>query len=230
MTLRHLGDPIRGFLQALGGGDCETLLRHCAPSATVLGYHASAPVPLFQWCAQNFPDRPLQQRPLSLQARPEGVVVTTLVSGPFGSIGLERPTEFEWRFALARGLIQTVEVAQRAWPIMPAPVAAALVAINLLDLDALMETFAANALVVDRSHEYSPLRAIRRWADAEVIGVRAALKVMSAETMDDTTLVTLQVDGDFDTEGLSEPPTLRVHFMVDQDKVVEVIIEQDGAG
>jgi hypothetical protein len=229
MILHRLSDPIRGFLEALGIGDCRTLLRYCTPSATVVDPDTPTPSPVAQWCGRSVSSRPLEQRPISLQATPDGVLVTTATASPIGAAPPERLTELDWRFIMAGELIDAVEIGRREALPMPRPVAAALAAINRLDLDALMKAFAKDALLVDRGHEYASQRAIRRWANAEVIGVRAALKVVSAETAEETTMVTLHVDGDFDHDSLPEPFVLHVHFTVEQDQLVEVVIEGDGA-
>src|SRR5258708_20233433 len=58
---------------------------------------------------------------------------------------------------------------------LPAPVAAYIAATNAFDIDALMATFAENALVNDHRDEFDGRDAIRSWAQREIIDDRVTM-------------------------------------------------------
>ena len=63
---------------------------------------------------------------------------------------------------------------------LPAPVAAYIAATNAFNIDALMATFAENALVNDRRNEFDGRDAIRSWAQREIIDDRVTMHVTNA--------------------------------------------------
>lgn len=107
---------------------------------------------------------------------------------------------------------------------LPAPVAAYIAATNAFDIDALMATFAADALVNDHRDEFVGHGAIRAWAQHEIIGARVSLQVTGATCRGDAVAVTAAVDGDFDKTGLPDPLVLAFYFSVSGARITQLVI------
>ena len=107
---------------------------------------------------------------------------------------------------------------------MPVPVATYIAATNAFDADALIGCFAEGALVNDQLRDYWGLDAIKAWAEREIIADKVTMKVVKVVEHFGDTIVTADVDGDFDKTGLPGPLTLAFHFTVRADKIVRLII------
>src|SRR5260370_36077162 len=81
---------------------------------------------------------------------------------------------------------------------LPAPVAAYIAATNAFDIDALMATFAENALVNDHRDEFDGRDAIRSWAQREIIDDRGTNHVTNARRRRNSPSVSTNVHGDFE--------------------------------
>ena len=88
---------------------------------------------------------------------------------------------------------------------LPAPVAAYIAATNAFNIDALMATFAENALVNDHRNEFDGRDAIRSWAQREIIDDRVTMHVTNARRRGNSASVSTNVDGNFDKTGLPDP-------------------------
>lgn len=109
-------------------------------------------------------------------------------------------------------------------PSLPEPVAAFVRAVNAGDLQALVGAFAGHALVNDQLHEYWDREAISGWAARDVVGVRLTMRVRRAVTRHAQTVVTAEIEGDFDRRGLPEPLVLTFYFSCHDDRVVQLVI------
>lgn len=109
-------------------------------------------------------------------------------------------------------------------PDLPESVAAFVTAVNCGDLAALVDAFAARALVNDQLHEYWDKPAIAEWAARDVIGQRLALRVRHAVINHAQTVVEAEVDGDFDRRGLPEPLVITFYFSSHADRLVQLVI------
>jgi hypothetical protein len=78
---------------------------------------------------------------------------------------------------------------------LPGPVAALLAAANAHDTDAFLAAFTADGVVDDWGREFRGADAIRRWSDAEFIGVAVTLDVTEVAERDGETVVAAQVGG-----------------------------------
>jgi SnoaL-like domain len=107
---------------------------------------------------------------------------------------------------------------------MPAPVAAYVAATNAFDPEALLTCFADGALVNDQLRDHWGLDAIGSWVREEVVGVRLTMKVVEVVDHFGDTIVTAEMDGDYDKAGLPVPLVLAFHFTLRADKVVRLII------
>jgi hypothetical protein len=107
---------------------------------------------------------------------------------------------------------------------LPPPVSAYIAATNAFDLEALMVTFAANALVNDHRDEFASLDAIRDWARREIVGDRVTMQVADATCRGNSVAVSAIIDGKFDKTGLPDPLVLTFYFAVSDDRIEQLII------
>ena len=107
---------------------------------------------------------------------------------------------------------------------LPAAVAGYIAATNGFDIDALMTTFAEDALVNDHRNEFVGRAAIRRWAEREIIGDRVTLRLTGAIVRDTSASITAVVDGRFDKTGLPDPLVLTFYFALDGDRIDQLVI------
>jgi hypothetical protein len=113
---------------------------------------------------------------------------------------------------------------------LPKSVAAYIRATNLCDLDALLATFADDALVNDQLIDYWGKEAIAAWATRDIIGERLTLKVVKVVQHYEHSIVTAHVDGLFDKRGLPDPLVLAFYFSPYDNKIVQLIILRNQSG
>jgi hypothetical protein len=109
-------------------------------------------------------------------------------------------------------------------PTLPPPVSSYIAATNDSDIEALMATFAEDALVNDHRNEFASRDVIRNWAQREIINDRLAMQVTSWTCRGNTVAVTANVDGNFDKTGLPAPLALTFYFSVSGERIVQLII------
>ena len=99
-----------------------------------------------------------------------------------------------------------------------------LAAVNAFDEDAIMATFADDALVNDAHREFWGAEAIRRWVARELVGDRVSVAV--TETIDHLgqAVVRSRYDGDFDRTNLPDEIILTNYFTVRDGKIVTLIV------
>ena len=97
-------------------------------------------------------------------------------------------------------------------------------AVNLSDLDGLCACFSPDALVNDQLRDFWGRQAIRAWALEEVIGDRLNLFVTDTREHHGEVIVTAEVNGDFDREGLPDPLVLTLHFTLREAGIVRLIV------
>ncbi len=92
-------------------------------------------------------------------------------------------------------------------------------AINAGNADALLSSFAKDAVVEDVGREIRGITAIREWANREIFSVNVTLDVKDAVERDGQTIVTVKIDGTFDRTGLPDPLLMDHCFTVAGDKI-----------
>ncbi|HEV3069992.1 MAG TPA: nuclear transport factor 2 family protein [Solirubrobacteraceae bacterium] len=99
-------------------------------------------------------------------------------------------------------------------------------AINALDIDAIMGTFADDALVNDVQREFWGKGDIRRWIEREIVGDKVTVEVTDAIQHDGLTIVQGVYDGEYDKTGLPDPLILTHYVTVAEDtgKIANLII------
>ena len=100
-----------------------------------------------------------------------------------------------------------------------------LAAINAFDTDAIMATFAPDALVYDAQREFWGNDAIRAWVAKEIVGARVTIAVTEVREHRGTTIVRGRYDGTYDKSKL--PPgdlILTNYFRVADGKIDELYV------
>ena len=113
-----------------------------------------------------------------------------------------------------------------------APVLARFIAaVNAFDEDAIVATFASDALVNDVHREFWGREAIRRWVAREIVGDRVTVEVTEVLDHHGDIIVRGSYDGDYDKTNLPDPLILTSYFTVSDDKIVTLItIRNTSAG
>ena len=107
---------------------------------------------------------------------------------------------------------------------LPRAIADHVAAYNSHDADALMATFASDALVNDIRREFLGHTAIRAWADEEIFGVNVTLEVRRAFEHHGDVIMHCRVSGDYDKTNLPDPLILTYYFSVRNDRIAQLII------
>ena len=107
---------------------------------------------------------------------------------------------------------------------LPPPVAAYVEATNNFDLERLLDTFAEDALVNDQLRDYWGKSAIRVWAKRDIIDERLTMNVTKVINHYGNSIVTANVDGNYDKRGLPDPLVLAFYFTSQSDLIVQLII------
>jgi hypothetical protein len=97
-------------------------------------------------------------------------------------------------------------------------------AVNAFDEEAIVATFAADALVNDARREFWGTEAIRRWVARELVGDRVTMDVTEVLTHHGDIIVRARYDGDFDKTNLPAELVLTNYFTVREGKIVSLIV------
>ena len=108
--------------------------------------------------------------------------------------------------------------------ILPPVVAGHIDAVNARDEDAIVATFAADALVNDAHREFWGTEAIRRWVAREMTGDRVTIDVTEVIEHHGDTIVRGRYDGTFDKTNLPEELILTNYLTVRDGKIASLIV------
>jgi ketosteroid isomerase-like protein len=97
-------------------------------------------------------------------------------------------------------------------------------AVNALDEDAIVATFADDALVNDAHREFWGAEAIRRWVRTEMIGDRVTIQVREVVEHHGETIVRGRYDGEYDKTNLPAEVILTNYFTVRDGKIATLIV------
>ena len=103
-------------------------------------------------------------------------------------------------------------------------IAAHIAAVNALDTDAIMATFADDAYVNDARREFAGAGAIRRWVEKEMVGDKVQIEVREVLDHYGDTIVRGSYTGDFDKAGLPDELVLSNYFSVRDGKIVSLVV------
>jgi hypothetical protein len=102
---------------------------------------------------------------------------------------------------------------------IPQPIVAFIKAINDHNTEGFLATLTDSAVITDEGQDYRGSAAIKEWSDEKCIGANVTLEVVDVIGRDGKTIVTAEVDGNFDKTGLPDPFYMDFHFMVDDTKI-----------
>ena len=103
-------------------------------------------------------------------------------------------------------------------------VAEHIAAVNAMDTDAIVATFAADAYVNDARREFAGIEAIRRWVAREMVGDKVRIDVREVLDHHGDTIVRGAYDGEFDKANLPEEVILSNYFSVRDGKIVSLVV------
>jgi hypothetical protein len=97
-------------------------------------------------------------------------------------------------------------------------------AVNAVDEDAIVATFAGDAMVNDARREFWGTDAIRRWIAKEMAGDRVTIEVTEVLEHYGETIVRGRYDGEYDKTNLPDELILTNYFTVRDGKIVSLIV------
>jgi hypothetical protein len=225
MSFTKLAPPIAAFLRAAQDHDVRSLLASFATDAVLTDrgreYRGDA---ITHWNDRVFSRGRVTVHPINVTRRDNKTIVTVMVSGEYDDVGATIPFQADWWFTIRNDKLSAVTIVQEKAPNVPTPVAAYIQATNTFDLNALIATFADDAIVNDQLREYRGHAAIREWAARDIVGDRVTMYVVNAVEHYGHAIVTANVDGDYDKRGLPDPLVLAFYFSVHLEEIVQLII------
>ena len=97
-------------------------------------------------------------------------------------------------------------------------------AVNAFDQDAVVATFADDALVNDVRREFWGKNAIRGWVSEEIAGDRVTVEPIDVIEHHGQTILRGRYDGEFDKTSLPDELILTSYFTVREGRIVTLII------
>ena len=97
-------------------------------------------------------------------------------------------------------------------------------AVNAFDLDAIVATFAEDALVNDARREFWGIEAIRGWVAREMVGDKVTLEVTEVLDHHGQTLVRARYDGEYDKTNLPDELIMTNYFTVRDGRIVTLFV------
>jgi SnoaL-like domain len=97
-------------------------------------------------------------------------------------------------------------------------------AVNAFDENAIVATFADDALVNDARREFWGRDAIRRWVAKEMVGDKVTLEVTEVIDHYGDTIVRARYDGEYDKTNLPDELILTNYFTVRDNQIVRMIV------
>jgi len=97
-------------------------------------------------------------------------------------------------------------------------------AVNAFDENAIVATFADDALVNDARREFWGSDAIRRWVAKEMVGDKVVLEVTEVIDHYGDTIVRARYDGEYDKTNLPDELILTNYFTVRNNQIVRMIV------
>ena len=103
-------------------------------------------------------------------------------------------------------------------------------AVNTFDQNAIVSTFASDALVNDARREFWGTDAIRSWVAKEMVGDHVTIEVTEVLGHHGLVIVRGRYDGDFDRTNLPDELILTNYFTIRDDKIVSLLVVRNAAG
>jgi ketosteroid isomerase-like protein len=99
-----------------------------------------------------------------------------------------------------------------------------LAAVNRFDAEAIMATFAPDALVNDNRREFWGTEQIRDWVDRELVGDHVRIEPVQTLEHHDLTIVRGRYDGDYDKTGLPDELILSNYFTIADGLITSLLV------
>jgi hypothetical protein len=99
-----------------------------------------------------------------------------------------------------------------------------LAAVNAFDIDAIVATFASDALVNDNHREFWGTEAIRGWVAREMVGDRVTIEPVQTLGHHGMTIVRGRYDGDYDKTGLPEELVMTNYVTVEDGLITALFV------
>jgi hypothetical protein len=103
-------------------------------------------------------------------------------------------------------------------------------AVNAFDEDAIVATFADDALVNDAHREFWGSAAIRRWVAREMVGDKVTIEVTEVIDHHGDVIIRGRYDGEFDKTSLPDELILTNYFTLRNGKIVRLIVIRNTPG
>jgi predicted transcriptional regulator len=97
-------------------------------------------------------------------------------------------------------------------------------AVNAFDTDAIMATFADDALVNDAHREFWRADAVRAWVAKEMVGDHVTLDPVEVLDHHGMTIVRARYDGDYPKGGLPDPLIMSNYLVVRANRIVTLFV------
>jgi ketosteroid isomerase-like protein len=97
-------------------------------------------------------------------------------------------------------------------------------AVNAFDIDAVMATFASDALVNDNHREFADPNSIRAWVAAEIVGDNVTMEVTEIVERSGITVLRARYDGNYDKTNLPDELILTNYIVIRDDLISSLFI------
>jgi ketosteroid isomerase-like protein len=97
-------------------------------------------------------------------------------------------------------------------------------AVNRFDLEAILATFAPDALVNDARREFRGAAAIRAWVAKEMVADRVTIAVTEVVEHHGMTVIRGRYDGNYDKTNLPAELILTNYFFIRDGKIVQLFV------
>lgn len=111
---------------------------------------------------------------------------------------------------------------------IPKPISAFIEAANNHDSDKFLAAFTDDAVIIDEGQKYNGIAAIKEWSDEKYIGAKVTINPIDVIDRDGRTVVTAEMDGNFDKTGLPDPFLMDLHFTVNENKIAALTFKLAG--
>jgi hypothetical protein len=92
-------------------------------------------------------------------------------------------------------------------------------AINEHNTDGFLALFTDNAVITDEGNEYQGIATIKEWNAEKNIGANITLNPIGITERNGKTILTAEVDGNFDKTGLPDPFLMDLYFTRDENLI-----------
>lgn len=99
------------------------------------------------------------------------------------------------------------------------PIATYVDAVNQQNTEDLLSAFSESAIVTDEGRKYQGIPSIKEWNAEKQFGANITLRPVEVTEQDGKTILTAEVDGNFDKTGLPSPLFMDLCFTLDSSMI-----------